>query len=141
MMESLAPTNGRQTASEKRPILVVDDEPDARNLMGKLLAVFGYEADVAPDGKTALVLLEEKDYGLAILDYQMPGMNGVQLFKHMHRARPDLCGIFLTGNATLDVVYPALEAGVLRILAKPVDFRELIPLIEEQMGERAAAEK
>jgi CheY-like chemotaxis protein len=116
----------------------VDDEPDARNLIGKLLSAFGYQADVAADGVTALRLLEQKHYGLAILDYQMPGMNGLQLFKHIQRARPDMCGIFLTGNATLEVIYPALEAGVRRVLSKPVDFRELIPLIEEQLGDGAA---
>ena len=137
-MESLASTRVRDNTREKLPILVVDDEPDARNLIGKLLSAFGYQADVVADGVTALRLLEQKHYGLAILDYQMPGMNGLQLFKHIQRARPGMCGIFLTGDATLEVIYPALEAGVRRVLSKPVDFHELIPLIEEQLGDGAA---
>jgi CheY-like chemotaxis protein len=124
-------------AMMKPPILVVDDEPDACTMLAKLLSALGYRADVAHDGRAALQMIEQNQYGLAIIDYQMPGMNGVDLFRRMRRARPDLAGIFLTGYTTIDVVYPAIEAGVLRVFSKPPDFKELIPLIEEHLGSAA----
>ena len=71
----------------------------------------------------------------------MPGMNGIQLFKHIHRARPEMRGIFLTSNTSLEVVRPALEAGVLRVFPKPVDFRELMPFVEEQVQQASVEAK
>ena len=75
---------------ERLPILVVDDEADTCNLTAKLLFALGYQADAAQDGRTALRLVDCRQYGLAILDYEMPGMNGVDLFRRIRRARPDL---------------------------------------------------
>lgn len=114
-------------------ILIVDDNPDACATTAKLLWAWGYQADVAHDGPTALKLVDHTDYGLVIIDYQLPGMNGVELFRRMRKLRPDLAGIFLTGFTTIDVVYPAIEAGILHVLAKPVDFHELVPILEEHL--------
>jgi CheY-like chemotaxis protein len=121
----------------KLAVLVVDDNQDACAMMAKLLRAFGYEVDTANDGPSALQLIERKRYGIAIIDYQMPGMNGVDLFRRIRVARPDLAGVFLTGHTTINVVSPAIEAGVLRVLAKPVDFEELIPIIEDHIGTAA----
>lgn len=119
---------------QKLPILIVDDNQDACAMMAKLLSAFGYETDVAYEGGGALKLVEQREYGIAIIDYLMPGLNGVDLFQEMRKIRPDLAGVFLTGHTTIDVVYPAIQAGILRILPKPADFEELIPIIEEHLG-------
>jgi CheY-like chemotaxis protein len=118
-------------------ILLVDDNPDACAMAAKLLWAWGYQADVAYDGPSALALVDQKPYALAVIDYQMPHMNGVELFREMRKRRPDLAGIFLTGYTTIDVVYPAIEAGILRVLPKPVDFTELMPIIEQHAGSAA----
>lgn len=119
-------------------ILIVDDNPDACSMAAQMLWAWGYQADVAYDGPAALKLVDEKPYALAIIDYELrPGMNGVQLFRKMRELQPDITGIFLTGYATLDVVYPAIEAGILRVLPKPVDFNDLMPIIEEFVGTAA----
>jgi DNA-binding NtrC family response regulator len=118
----------------KLPILIVDDDLDARTMMAKLLSGYGYETAVAANGYEALELTQERKFGVAIIDYRMPGMNGVELLRRMREAHPELMAIFLTGYPTIDVVYPAIEAGVLRVLSKPADFQELIPLLEENLG-------
>ena len=120
--------------NSKLPILIVDDESDAGNILAKLLSAWGYDADVATDGQTALHLAAKRQYGLAIIDYMMPIMNGVEVLTRMREVQPDLAAIFLTGYTTIDVVYPAIEAGVLRVLSKPADFKELLPIIEEHLG-------
>ena len=117
------------------PILIVDDDPDAGTILAKLFAAFGYEADVARVGETALRLIEQKHFGIAIIDYRMPDMNGVELLRRMREVHPDLAAIFLTGYTTIDIVYPAIEAGVLRVLSKPADFQELIGIVREHLGE------
>ena len=123
------------------PILLVDDEVDTCNLAARLLAELGYPADAAYDAQTALALVRQKPYALAIIDYRMPGMNGVELFRQLHQLRPEMKGIFLTGFTTIDVVYPAIREGILKILPKPVDFNELMPIIhqfaDEPMGTSA----
>ena len=106
-------------------------------MMAKLLSAWGFEADQALDGPKALELVEQKQYGIAIIDYQLPGMNGVDLFRRMREIRPDLCGVFVTGFTTIDVVYPAIEAGILHVMSKPADFKALIPIIEEHLGTTA----
>ena len=116
----------------KLPILIVDDNLDSCQTEAKLLRWAGdYETDIAQDVYTALMHVKAKDYALAIIDYQMPEMNGVELFRRMKEIRPNLKAIFVTGYGTLDVVYSAIDAGVLRVLAKPVDFEELIPVIDD----------
>lgn len=117
------------------PILIVDDAPEAGPLLAKLLSAWGYEADVAQNGHAALRFVEDREYGIAIIDYRMPGMNGVELFRRMRRLRPELAAVFVTGYPTIDVVYPAIEAGILRVLSKPVDFQELVPIIDEHLGD------
>jgi DNA-binding NtrC family response regulator len=117
----------------KRPILIVDDNRDTCSLMARILTAFDYKTDVAYESRSALRLVKGTDYGIAIIDYQLPGINGVELFRQMRQIRPDLAGVFLTGFTTIDVVYPAIEAGILRVLPKPADFQELIPIIEEHL--------
>src|SRR5262245_38023432 len=103
------------------PILVVDDNLDACTLVAKMLRACGYEAEIAQDGASALALVEQQPFGMAIVDYRMPGMNGVELFRRMRQMRPELAGVFVTGFTTIDVVYPAIEAGILHVMSKPVD--------------------
>ena len=115
-------------------ILVVDDDQGNRFALSKVLTGLGYEVDVAADGNSALELVRDHDYALAVLDYRMPGMDGVELYRRIHAGHPDVVGVFLTAFTTIDTVFPAIEAGVTRVLSKPVDFNELIPLVEETVG-------
>jgi CheY-like chemotaxis protein len=122
-----------------RPILLVDDDADSCNVAATLLRAWHYDVDTAADGPAALRLANQKQYGLAIIDYQMPGMNGVELFRELRRHHPDIAGIFMTGYTTIDVVYPAIESGIMRVLTKPVDFHELRTLLQEHVGVPAGA--
>ncbi len=123
----------RNTSAGQLPVLIVDDDPETCILMVRFLSALGYQAESAQDVRTAMWLVDQCKYGLAILDYEMPGMNGVDLYRRIRRARPDLAAVFLTGHTTINVVFPAVEAGVLRVFAKPVDFKELIPVLEEHL--------
>ncbi len=115
-------------------LLIVDDEPDACETTAELLKMAGYDVDTAPDGQRALKLADKKRYWLAIINYRMPRMNGVELYRRLRERWPDMTGIFLTGYTTLDVVYPAIEAGAVRVLPKPVNYQELIAVVEEQLA-------
>lgn len=120
------------------PIILVDDNLDACETAAKYLRWAGdYEVDMAHDAASALRLLAQRAYALAVIDYQLPDMNGIELFRQSKTIRPDLKAIFVTGFPTIDVVFPAIDAGVLRVLAKPVEFEELIPVIDEYVFDTA----
>jgi DNA-binding NtrC family response regulator len=113
-------------------IILVDDNHDACETAAKYLRWAGdYEVEMAYDGRSALRLFADNNYALAVIDYQLPDMNGIELFRQAKVIRPDLKAIFVTGYPTIDVVFPAIDAGVLRVLAKPVEFEELIPVIDD----------
>jgi two-component system response regulator MprA len=114
-------------------LLVVDDDRACRDTVRKLLEGRGYEIDTASCGTEALELIAARPYALAVLDYQMPGMNGVELYQKMQEVRGDMAAIFLTAFTTLDTVYPAIAAGVERVLAKPVRSDELLPLVDSMV--------
>nr|AXL05476.1 response regulator [uncultured bacterium] len=111
-------------------LLVVDDDRACRDTVRRLLEGKGYEIDTASCGTEALEMVASRPYDLAVLDYQMPGMNGVELYQKIQEVRHDMAAIFLTAFTTLDTVYPAIAAGVERVLAKPVRSDELLPLVE-----------
>lgn len=115
-------------------LLVVDDERGQCDLVSKLLSEQGYEVDIAGDGEEALQLLGKSTYDLVVLDYQMPGMNGIELFRAARAVQPALVGVFLTAYADINTIFPAMDAGVERVLAKPVDSRELLPVVEHFVG-------
>ena len=118
----------------KQRILIVDDDRSSCEILSKILSLRGYTVDVAYDGTTALRLIQQRDYGLALIDYRMPGMDGVELYRRIRELRPNLVGVFVTGFPTIDTIYPAIAVGVERVIAKPAGSGELLQVIEEFVG-------
>jgi CheY-like chemotaxis protein len=115
-------------------ILLVDDDPDTCASLSDVSADLGYQVDVAFDGPAALALAERKRYELALLDYKLPGMNGVDVYCHLKRVRADTVGVLVTAFAGNGTLKAAIGAGIRRVLPKPVDFGCLLPLIEDGVG-------
>jgi CheY-like chemotaxis protein len=120
------------------PILVVDDDVDTCANMADILGDLGYQIDVAYQGGQAVKLAEQTPYGLALLDYKLPCMTGVDLYQHLKRLQPQTEGILITGYASGDTVQRAADAGFRSVLPKPVDFSELILLVQQIVGQRRA---
>jgi CheY-like chemotaxis protein len=124
------------TATSQR-VLIVDDDQNVCEVLSKILSLRGYQVDSACDGPTALELIRRRDYGLALIDYRMPGMDGVELYRRIRELRPSLVGVFVTGFPTIDTVYPAITVGVERVIAKPAGSSELLEVIQEFIGKPA----
>jgi two-component system response regulator HydG len=115
-------------------ILVVDDDEGTRAYIAKVLSLKGWKVDAAGDGETGLALVQERAYDAVVLDYRMPRMNGAEVCRRIREMQPGIRPIFLTGFPTIDTVYPAIEGGADRVLAKSADLQELIGVLEEEMA-------
>jgi DNA-binding NtrC family response regulator len=116
-------------------VLVVDDDIDACSNLADILGDMGYQVDVAHDGLSALEKLRQKPYDVALLDFRMPGMDGLTLYREIRKLRADTVALIITAYATNETSSEALTAGAWKVLPKPVDFSQLLPLVEKASQE------
>ena len=107
-------------------ILVVDDEHNLRMTIAANLELEGFDVVEAEDAETALALIEKERFDLVLSDIRMPGMDGVELFRRVHKLQPDLPVILMTAFAVEDLVKQALREGVFTLLPKPFDIEHLV---------------
>lgn len=112
-------------------LLVVEDDQDVRESLIDLLGEMGYTATGALNGYRALELARQHRFQLALLDYKMPGLNGVETARRLLELLPDLNCVMITGFADALTTASATEAGIHRVLAKPVGVPYLLELIDE----------
>ena len=121
-------------------VLVVDDEPDARELLHRVLADCGAEVLLAPSGRDALALAARERPHLLVSDIGMPEMDGFELLKRL-RAMGDGAGripaIALTAFARSEDRTRALRAGFLVHVSKPVEPAELVATVATVTGRTA----
>jgi two-component system response regulator HydG len=120
------------TAASRR-ILIVDDEPDIRDSVSDILLDFGYEVDTASCGLDALARLEEQPYDVALLDFKMPGMDGLTLYRKMRKLYPETSVILVSAYTGDGICEEALASGIRRVISKPVDMREIISEVDREL--------
>jgi len=121
-------------------IMVVEDDPHARQGLSDLLSAWGYETEVAADGMEALNKIEAFSPSVVISDLRMPQLTGMDLLRQLHDQRPSLRFIMLTGQGTIEEAVEATKLGAYNFLEKPVDPKrlqvELRNCLERQESER-----
>ncbi|HET8645599.1 MAG TPA: response regulator [Vicinamibacteria bacterium] len=123
-------------------ILVVDDEPALRELLGEVLAEAGYRVSTAGDGHEAMEALERVAPELVISDISMPGMDGYRLYAEV-RARPRWVNVpflFLSGHGSEADVRAGRQLGVDDYLTKPVHEADLLIAVRARLDRRAQLE-
>jgi two-component system, NtrC family, response regulator HydG len=116
-------------------ILVVDDEVDTCRNLSDILGDLGYRVDVAYDGPSALAMVRQRPYDVALLDLKMPGMDGLTLYREIKKLRAGTVAIVVTAYAAGETRAEALAAGAWQVLAKPVDFPRLLAFVDEAFGQ------
>lgn len=119
----------------KCSILVVDDEPDTCANLADIFTDLGYRVDVAFDGESALELVRQRTYDIALLDLKMPGMDGLELYRRIKALSAGTVAILVTAYASDATAAAALQAGAWRILPKPANLQRLIAMVEEAAGQ------
>ncbi len=102
-------------------ILIIDDEPNIRRMVGALLAAEGYEVRDAADGAAGLARVIEAEPDLVLLDLMMPGdQDGIIALEKLRDIAPDLPVIMMSGRAGLADAVKATKLGAFNFLEKPL---------------------
>lgn len=117
-------------------ILIVDDSSTMRSIVRKILSASRFALDVheASEGIAALELLGTGNFGLVFLDYNMPGLNGIETLTEIKRLAPDVSVVIMTSMANDDVVDRAQESGALAFLKKPFYPSHIDTVLERHFG-------
>ena len=121
-------------------ILIVDDDVDILANLSDILNDRGYQTETACSGQKALEKIETNDsldgicFDLCLLDFKMPGMDGVELLERIHSKQPTMPALMITAYAGEDGDRRARAAGTLEVMPKPVDINMLLGMIDEAIA-------
>jgi two-component system copper resistance phosphate regulon response regulator CusR len=110
-------------------ILLVEDEPQAAEVLAKGLREQGYSVDVAPDGNEALLKARQNRYDLMILDVILPGRDGFSVCRELRHSGHDLPVLMLTARDAVDDRINGLDHGADDYITKPFEYGELLARI------------
>ncbi len=114
-----------------RPVaLIVDDEPDIRELLEITLGRMGIKSRSAADVASALDALKSQSFDLCLADMRLPDGNGIDLVRHITRHHPETPIAMITAHGNMDTAIEALKAGAFDFVSKPVDLPVLRRLVE-----------
>jgi DNA-binding NtrC family response regulator len=117
-------------ASPKGRVLVVDDEPNARNALAELLRDEGYTTDVAADGQQALRVLESFEPDVVLTDLKMPVMSGLDLLLQGKPLIPHASFLVMTAFGSIETAVTAIKRGAENYITKPLDLEAVSALVE-----------
>ncbi len=112
-----------------KPILIVDDEKNICLTLSQALEILEVETDTALNGEEALTKLENKEFGLILLDLRMPGMDGMEVLRRVREIRPDIRIIILTAYGTIESAVEAIKLGAVDFIQKPFSAEEIRELV------------
>lgn len=112
-----------------RKVLVVDDQQGIRRLLEEACSLLGYQAVTVATGLEALKLIHEHDFKVALVDFQMPGLNGIETLEKMRDLAPEIKGILMTGFGE-NCITEGLSTGIIYdVLHKPFDIDHVEALL------------
>jgi len=122
-----------QSGNERERVLVIDDDDGVRQFIVESLEGSGYVVSASSNGLDGLKSLDDGSHDLLIVDYAMPGMNGVEVVKEVRRRAPDLPIILSTGYADMAAVDAVMEPD--RVLRKPFRIDDLNTAVRAALAE------
>lgn len=122
-------------------LLVVDDEPDLREILGMMLEPIAAQVRVAPDGREALRLLESERIDAVLSDINMPGMSGLELLAQARAGGFSTPFVMLTAFGDRENMREALRLGATDFLDKPFGHETLLETVGKALALGVAARK
>jgi DNA-binding response OmpR family regulator len=127
------------TMNPKATLLIVDDEPDVREVLEEYFVAHGYAAFGAENAEAARALAAKHAIDLALVDIHMPGEDGLSLARHLRERHAKIAIVMLTSAATVVDRIVGLEMGADDYVPKPFDPRELLARVKSVLRRTSAA--
>ena len=113
------------TASSPIRLLVVEDDPDFREMATEFLSRRGHQVMAVPSGNEACAICQREEFDVAIVDMNMPGMSGLEVLDRLSELQPMIETIMLTGQGSIETAVQAMKLGAHDYLTKPFPLPEL----------------
>lgn len=127
--------------TDRRDVLVVDDEPVVNAAVRLVLEHEGMAVTTVPDAETALAHPDLDRFRLVICDLMLPGKSGLEVLSALRARRPMVPIVMITGYATPAHEDQVLAAGATAFLAKPFDEDELVTLVRQVLAQAGNADE
>uniref|UniRef100_I2Q0Y2 Response regulator with CheY-like receiver, AAA-type ATPase, and DNA-binding domains n=1 Tax=Desulfovibrio sp. U5L TaxID=596152 RepID=I2Q0Y2_9BACT len=122
-----------------KTVLLVDDEAGLTAILAKRLSARGLAVKTAASGEEGLAVLRDApDVGVAVLDINMPGLDGLETLREMKALRPDVEALLLTGYPSVEGALEGMRLGAYEFLTKPCDMEELHARVLEALARAEA---
>ncbi|MEL6343651.1 MAG: EAL domain-containing response regulator [Myxococcota bacterium] len=119
-------------------ILVVDDEPQIVRMMERILIRDAHEVCAARDGQEAIALAKGEAFDMALVDYRLPGVDGLSVFQELCTLQPGCARILMSGRLDTPLIIDAVNQGrIHRVLSKPLSLEALREAVQMGGGLRA----
>ena len=118
-------------------ILVIDDDPNIREMLQEVLSDAGYAVDVASDGAEGLLMVKNSPPDLIVTDIIMPEQDGVGVMLHIAKDYPNIKTIAISGGGRISpesYLYMAEKFGAAKTFMKPFDINEFLAAVEEVLN-------
>ncbi|MEK6285909.1 MAG: sigma-54 dependent transcriptional regulator [Acidobacteriota bacterium] len=125
----------------KTRVLIIDDDQNMLELAEFHLQARGYETRRAETGEQGLKLVEDSYFAVVLTDLQLPDLGGIEVVKRLKEISPETEIIMISGHGSVSKAVEATKAGAFYFVEKPVEFEELMVLIEKAIERRQQAEE
>lgn len=122
---------------ERRVILLVDDIPAVRDVLGRGLREAGYAVLEADDGRKALRLAIDEKPAVVLLDLRIPGMDGLTVLRRIKKADRNTAVVIMTGDGDIETAREAMRLGARDYLTKPFAPGQLEVLLQDLLVHQA----
>ncbi|MBK6772004.1 MAG: sigma-54-dependent Fis family transcriptional regulator [Ignavibacteria bacterium] len=122
--------------TEKRSVIIIDDESNIRNLLSRILSLEGFEVNTFANAKEGLNSVDKESYDVALIDVKLPDIDGIELTRLIREKSPDTEIIVMTAYATIKDGVEAIRRGAMDYIEKGRDEEEII-LKVKQAAEKA----
>jgi len=120
--------------SSPAKILLVEDDAAIVAVLQRVLTGENYEVSIENRGDTGLARAKENFFDVVITDLRLPGLNGLELVRELHSARPRLPILMMTAHGTTETAIEATQSGAYDYLVKPFDVPELLGLVDQAVA-------
>ena len=125
----------------KQRVLIVDDEPDIRELLEITLLRMGLETRSAENYSQATRILHDEPFDLCLTDMKLPDGDGIALVEHIQQQFPNLPAAVITAHGSIDLAIKAMKSGAFDFVSKPVSLDTLRNLIEKALTLPSSAQQ